>query len=126
MLALLSPIAQSDLRAKYSDKLFCADASPEGGAVTYAAVNQIVSEELWRHCEQRGFDTKLQSPVASYLEEKGVEPESNLQFTQPSNATLDAVSTCIPSPLSEGILFDCLDISCGSGNWSSAHLARGF
>lgn len=126
MLALLSPIAQSDLRAKYSDKLFCTDASPEGGAVTYADVNQIVSQELWRHCEQRGFYTKLQSPVASYLEEKGIEPESNFQFTQPSIATLDAVSTCIPSPLSEGILFDCLEIFCGSGNWSSAHLARGF
>ena len=33
LLACLGPLAQSDLRAKYSDRLYSTDASPAGGAV---------------------------------------------------------------------------------------------
>ena len=80
MVAILGPVAQSDLRAQHSPKLFCTDASPSGGAVLHAEVGSVVTQELWRHSEQRGFYTKLQSPVAEILHEKGFEPESNQQF----------------------------------------------
>lgn len=55
LICALGPSAQSNLRAKYSDHVFCTDASPWGGAVIRAQVGAAVSEELWRHTEQKGF-----------------------------------------------------------------------
>ena len=124
VLAVLGPVAQSDLRVQHSPKLYCTDASPTGGAVIYANVGSQVTEELWRHTEQRGFYTKLQSPVAEILQEKGIEPESNAQFL--SGDPIPQDSPILNKPLSEGIIYDCIELFRGEGNWSTAHVVRGF
>ena len=98
VLSILGPIAQTDIRTKYSSKIFCTDASPFGGAVIAAEVGEQVIEEIWRYSEQRGS----QSPIV-------LPPHSP-----------------IPSALSEGILFDCIELFRGEGNWSEAHSSRGF
>ena len=124
MLAVLGPIAQSDIRVQHCPRMYCTDASPMGGAVIYADIGQNAAQEFWRHSGQRGFYTRLQSPVAEILAEKGFEPESNKKFI-----TKDNPPQLSPAPgraLSEGIIFDCIEIFRGEGNWSEAHKSRGF
>lgn len=55
MLAAVGPVAQSDLPVGYSKHLYCTDASPTGGAVIRAVVGSKVTQEIWRHSEQRVF-----------------------------------------------------------------------
>ena len=124
LLATLGPLAQSDLRAKYSSRVYCTDASPAGGAVCYAQVGTKVSQEIWRHTEQRGFYTKLLSPASATLVEHGLDSDvaDNFCSQPPSDPALMSPSVFnVPSSLSEGILYDCCEIFRGSGNWSAAH-----
>ena len=130
MLSLLSPLAQSDLRAHVSSRVFVMDASPYGGAVCSANIGEAASRELWRHTEQRGCYTKLQSPISEILSEKGLEPETMQVHVAPSQEPSfvhpsESFSFNIPSILSEGILYDCVEVFRGSGNWSHAHIQRG-
>ena len=124
LLAVLSPFVQSDLRVEYSDKIYCTDASPSGGAVISAPIGQTAAEEIWRHTEQRGYYSRLQSPASEILSEKGLEVESMMHHI--SKDPLPEISnSSVPSPLAEGIVFDCLEIFRGSGNWSSVHSSHG-
>ena len=129
LLALLSPTAQSDLRAKYCPKIFTMDASPTGGAVCAADLGSTACKEIWRHTEQRGYYTRLQSPVSSLLTEKGLDSEVAEQFGQKApDVSLNNspfVEPSIPCSLEEGILYDAVEIFRGSGNWSAVHGARG-
>lgn len=122
ILASLAPLLQSDLRVKYSEHIYTTDASPWGGAVCKAKLGTEVTKELWRHCEQKGFYTKLASPVSSILAEKGLETEGQLFG---SDLVLDEHHPHLvfhPSEtLSEGFLFDGIEIFRGTGNWSRAH-----
>ena len=124
LLATFGPLAQSDLRSHYSDKIYCTDASPFGGAVVAADIGSKASAELWRHSEQRGFYTRLQSPSSEILIEKGFVSEAHETFF-PEVPDAWAISDSIPTPLTEGILYDCIEIFRGSGNWSSSHESLG-
>ena len=124
LLACLGLTAQSDLRVGYSSKLYCTDASPEGASVIAADVGVEASKEIWRHTEQRGYYTRLQSPVAEILQEKGFDVCSDELF-QSSSPLPDTCSRSIPSSLNEGVLFDCVEVFRGHGNWSCAHASLG-
>jgi len=126
LLSVLSTMAHSDLRVNYSPYIYTTDASPWGGAVCKAQIGQTASAELWRHCEQKGFYTRLENPVSAILSEKGIDHEGNL-FGEPT-AQEDHSKPIIFHPLpslSEGILFDAIELFRGSGNWSEAHVAMG-
>ena len=129
LLSLLSATAQSDLKAKYCPKIFTMDASPTGGAVCSADLGSTACKEIWRHTEQRGYYTRLQSPVSALLSEKGLDSEVANQFGQRCcDVTLGTepfVGHSIPQSLQEGILYDAVEIFRGSGNWSAVHGARG-
>lgn len=128
LLSILGPLAQTDLRVKFSDRLYTTDASPFGGAVCYSQISEEASAELWRHTEQKGFYTRLQSPVAEILREKGIDPLSEEMFQSDpvASASHDLFQPPeIPRHLEEGILFDCVEIFRGCGNWSSAHASHG-
>lgn len=124
LLASLGPVAQANLRASYSSQIYCTDASPSGGAVIAASVHPNVTRELWRHTEQRGFYTKLVSPVSQILIEKGIDPEA-VQFSPETNQQPQEHCVNIPAILTEGILYDCVELFSGFGSWSKAHAARG-
>lgn len=124
LLAALGPLAQSDLRSSYSPYIYCTDASPFGGAAIKAHIGSTASAELWRHTEQRGYYTRLQSPVSEILREKGYDPEADRLFVPDQPPKPDAFVS-ISRPLSEGILFDCIELFRGSGNWSAAHSKLG-
>ncbi len=124
LIAALSPLVQTDMRVSYSDKIYCTDASPSGGAVISAHIGQTASEEIWRHTEQRGYYSRLQSPASEILSEKGMEPESMMHHAS-KDPLPEASNFSVPCPLSEGIVYDCLEIFRGSGNWSSVHQDHG-
>lgn len=120
-LAILGPFAQSDLRAEYSPFLFCMDASPTGGAICRADIGPKAAEEIWRHTEQRGFYTKLQSPVSEILSEHGIEPLASEIISGHDQDKITWNDSPIPQPLKEGFLFDAIELFRGVGSWSAAH-----
>ncbi len=124
LLATFGPLAQSDLRTRYSDKIYCTDASPYGGAVVAAHIGSTASSEIWRHSEQKGFYTRLHSPASEILVEKGLVSEVAETFVPPQSHAFP-ITESVPAPMVEGILYDCIEIFRGTGNWSSAHESRG-
>ena len=124
LLAALGPLAQSDLRAKYADEMFCTDASPYGGAVIAAHIGQHASQELWRHTEQRGYYTRLLSPVSESLQEKGIPSASENDQPEPCHLP-GLANVSVPAPIHEGILYDGVEVFRGTGNWSEEHSKLG-
>lgn len=124
LLTVMAPMAHSDLRAQHSEFLFRTDASPWGGAVCKAKVGAAVAQELWRHCEQKGFYTRLESPISSILSEKGLDHCGNLFGHSDFDSAIDPQAN-IPMPLTEGYLYDAIEIFRGVGDWSAAHSAMG-
>lgn len=126
LMSVLGFVALSDLRVTHSPHLYSTDASPTGGAVVMTHIGASASAELWRHTEQKGFYTRLQSPVTAYLEEKGLDPDPNSVCPDPKQmCDRQEIFDSIPKALQEGILFDVLEIFRGSGNWTSCHAAAG-
>lgn len=123
-LALLGPVCCSDLRVDVAPVVFCTDASPAGGGICLAEESKTVVAELWRHSEQRGYYTQLLNPSAAILAELGLE---HLDDDLPDTSDLVRDSSIrVPAPVHEGILYDCLELFRGEGNWSRAHAAEGF
>ena len=127
LLSLIAPAIQTDMRTAAAPYLFMMDASPFGGAICRAAMPTVAVEELWRHSEQRGFYTKLQQGPGMVLRELGLEHEEC--FGSPSS---DRVSTPAPLPAKfsrllrdRTIVFDCIELFAGFGNWSKSHAANG-
>ena len=126
LLAALGCVAQSNLRAKYSDQIFTTDASPLWGAVCQASVSPAATQELWRHSEQRGYYTRLKSPASAVLSELGIQSAVDEQYAHdPYDINPLPTPQSVPKPLSEGILYDCCELFRGTGNWSSIHATRG-
>ena len=123
-LCSLSPVCITDLRAQYAPFIYCTDASPEGAGICRAQESTSVVSELWRHSEQRGYYTRLLNPAAEILatkEESFVDPVPHLEPDR-----FEAVDMRLPSVLAEGIVYDCLELFRGEGNWTLAHEAIGF
>ena len=122
-LSILGPVAQTNLRTRTCSKIFCMDASPHGSGICQADETESVVAELWRHSEQRGFYTRLASPVAAVLEEIGIgsEPAFGPDFEPP----LNDIFFPVPRSLREGFLFDCIELFKGEGNWSKCHEEAG-
>ena len=123
-LTWLGPVCMADLRVSLVPKIYCTDASPSGAGICEVDEHPNVVSELWRHSEQRGYYTSLVNPSAEVLAGLG---ES---FEEPPLPESDASpldwSIRIPSSLSEGVIFDCIELFRGEGNWSKAHSEAGF
>ena len=123
-LALLGPMCISDMRVAVAPAIYCTDASPTGGGICVCPEDPHVVAELWRHSEQRGFYAPLLNPAASVLAELGLD---HLEPELPEAADwLDQPEIKVPHPLAEGIIYDCIELFRGEGNWSAAHAAAGF
>eukprot|EP00438_Fugacium_kawagutii_P022150 Skav235748 [mRNA] locus=scaffold803:24495:31367:+ [translate_table: standard] len=129
-LCLLGPLAQADLRAEVCPDIYVTDASPFGGAVCVASSTKFAAEELWRHSEQKGFHTKLQSVAASTLTELGLEPEEvfggSLLETIPDSIADSASVWDAEFDDAESLGYDCLELFSGQANWTKAHVEAGF
>ena len=119
-LSVLGPLLQTDLRTSWCPRLFCMDASPSGAALCSVEAPVTAVQELWRHTEQRGYYTRLEAPASAALRELG--EESLVEY---GSEAFCADFHPVPATLSEGILYDCLEICRGSGSWSLARSAVG-
>lgn len=123
-LCLLGPVCVADLRVGLAPYIYCTDASPDGAGICRSSEEPAVVGELWRHSEQRGYYTQLLTPAAEIL--AGLDEPFHDQ-TIPDVCSPDPeISVRIPSSLSEGVLFDCIELFRGEGNWSDAHAGLGF
>lgn len=127
-LCILGTCAQADLRVGFCPRIYALDASPWGGGIVVSDVSSTATAELWRHSEQRGYHTNLLSEAASCLKELGLESAGEIDqgFEELSDRVPNQTKLRVPPPLREGILYDCVELFRGSGNWSSAHEAHGF
>lgn len=126
LLSVLGSVSHADLRCKYHDKIYCTDASPWGAAVVAAPIEPNVTRELWRHCEQKGYYTRLQSPASAYLSENGLPSEFVESLApEPADNSHGDIFEPVARSLSEGILFDCVELFRGTGAWSKFHEEAG-
>eukprot|EP00438_Fugacium_kawagutii_P015642 Skav215148 [mRNA] locus=scaffold2462:83903:87145:- [translate_table: standard] len=126
-LCLLGPCAQADLRVSFAPEIFSLDASPWAGGIVAADSSPSAVAELWRHSEQKGFHTNLLSPAAELLKGHGIDPEQELLYGEDNRPAepLTAPVVTVPPTLQEGILYDCVELFRGSGNWSLCHQQHG-
>ena len=53
------PLAEADLRAPVSTRLYASDATPTTAAAVSAVVSRAAVDGLYTHAEQKGFYTRL-------------------------------------------------------------------
>ncbi|CAE7242286.1 unnamed protein product [Symbiodinium sp. CCMP2592] len=121
-LVILGPIVQTDMRVSFTPAAFCMDASPTGAGICAAPLPASVVAELWRHSEQKGYYTRLESPAAALLREKGLEPEA-VFGAEPVEAPTAVFP--LPPAMGEGVLYDTLECFSTGGTWAAAHAAAG-
>ena len=115
LLAVLSPLACSELNAEYMPEIFCSDASMEKGAFCSAAVEPRVAQMLWRCSRTKGAYTRLQTPAELVLQRLGIHEEVS------EEADRHLVSPQRPLALQ----FDFVEVFAGSGRVTAAVAARG-
>lgn len=76
-LILLCPLAVSDLRAGFSNKIFMVDASNWGEAVVESPLEGAMAEEIHRRGVQKSAWTRLLNPWKAHLRGKGVLPPAD-------------------------------------------------
>lgn len=123
-LGMLGPLCVADLRVQVAPRVFCTDASPSGAGICECPEAPHVVAEFWRHSEQRGYYTQLLNPSASVL--SGL--NEDFEETDLPDHDQDPIDSTfrIPAPIFEGIVYDCLELFRGEGNWSEAHQRLGF
>ena len=67
LLAVLMPLAVTDLSVPFADEIFCTDASTKKGAILSAPVSPEISEVLWKTARSKGAYSRLLTPVESLL-----------------------------------------------------------
>ena len=118
LLAVLAPLATSELNAEYMDEVFCSDASMSHGAVCHTMVSKEVSQLLWRSCRTKGAFTRLQTPTEAMLDRMG------LRESLTEDADWDDFTTLPERPFA--LRFDFVEVFAGSGRVSVAMQRRGF
>ena len=127
VLCLVAPTFQTDTRAGTAPFVYMLDASPFGGGICRAAMPSVAVGEFWRHSEQRGFYTKLQQGAGLALRELGLE---HCEAFGESEFATQSVVAPLPDKLVRSlrdntVVFDCVELFAGVGNWSQAHARRG-
>lgn len=103
-LSLLSPLAVTDLRARFSQEVYMVDASNWGEAVVSANLSAGMQEEIHRHSLCKSAWTKLLSPFKCHLRGKGVLPaeeelpEGEVPYTE--HPVWETVARCLDFSLS--------------------------
>lgn len=128
LMCVLAPVLQSDLRASAAPVLYMLDASPFGGGICKTELSAEAISELWRHTEQRGYYTKLQQGASMALQELGLEPEPTCG-EEGGVAMLDMPVPPVERPAfslhDRTVIYDCVELFSGFGNWSWCHSDAG-
>ena len=126
-LCLTAPALQTNMRTSATPCLYMMDASPTGAGICRTDFPSHAADEFWRRSEQRGYYTKLQQGPGLMLRELGFEHFE--QFGEPEQHCLQARQS-LPLKFSKQlhdhtIVFDCIELFSGQGNWSTCHQAAG-
>jgi hypothetical protein len=78
LLAILMPLALSDLGAEFMPMVFATDASSTKGAICVADVPVRTVRALWRSCRCKGSYTRILSPAEVILRNNGLFSEEKL------------------------------------------------
>ena len=84
MLAVLSPLMATNVRADFATTLFATDASLGKGAIVETEVPKEWSQLLWDGCSKQGHYTMLDSPYRELLKHVGEELEEEDEQAVPS------------------------------------------
>ena len=120
-------ILQTDLRVDVAPAIYMLDVSPYGGGICKVDFPRGAVSELWRHTEQRGSYTKFQQGAGLALQELGFEPEPPCG-PEADNHLLDSKHnfvSCTKTPRDYTIIYDCIELFSGFGNWSKSHSEAG-
>ena len=101
---MLGPLFRTDLRVTYHTELYALDASPFASGICSVQVGSAAVAELWRHCEQRGFYTRLEGPASALLRELGLDEDSGAGEVFGSRSV--GPPAVLPRPLCEGLIWD--------------------
>ena len=71
LLAVLAPLAISNIAADFHSKVFCTDASMERGAVLEAPVSETIAKVIHRSLKSKGAYTRLQQDPEEVWKEDG-------------------------------------------------------
>eukprot|EP00435_Cladocopium_sp_Y103_P019932 s4028_g4.t2 len=80
LLAVLVPLALSDLGAEYCGKVFSTDASSDKGAICWADLSLPVVKTLWKTCRSKGSYTRILSPAEQVLRHNNLLEEEKLDI----------------------------------------------
>ena len=78
LLAVLMPLALSDLGAENYPRVFATDASNDKGAICRSELSLPVLRALWKSCRSKGSYTRILSPAEKILKSNGMFDEEKL------------------------------------------------
>ena len=114
LLAVLVPLAVSDLGASYFPGVFSTDASKLKGAICVADAPKRTVAALWKSCKTKGSYTRLLSPAQEVLRENATWDEIELMMSMPQEPQ---------RPLANS--FDFIEIFSGSSKVTAEVATRG-
>ena len=95
-LVVLSPLFETDLRARWASELVCTDASSAWGASVAARVPPDVTAELWRHRDRRGGYVRVGDDWETLRATASLSSERDQRIVE--NAARLADSDPVPAP----------------------------
>ena len=134
LLCLLGPVISTNVRANPSSLLYATDASPFAAGVCSAPVGEEFSYQIFLSGSLKGHHTMLSGAVTNYFKEcsASARVRGDADELEEDFETLDQlVGNEIPlgqpqRTLTEGILFDVIEVYRGDRRWSEFHTALGF
>lgn len=75
LLAVLSPLAVTDIAADFHPEVFATDSSKEKGAIVSAPITPVKAKMLHRACQSKGSYTRLVPKSTALLKMAGFEVE---------------------------------------------------
>ena len=113
LVAVLLPLALSDLSAEFAPQIFATDSSKDKGAVVSSLVSPRIAEYLFKSCKTKGAYTKLEQPHEEALRWA--------MLSEPPGEVLSRPSVDRPM----AYRFDFIEIFAGSGKVTHYVALRG-
>ena len=104
LLAVLSPLMETNLRAPVAACVHTSDASPTGAGGTVAPLLGEAAREMWRHRERRGFAAVLEQYEALYQKATGREEVAGDDFA-PNREWVSEVVASLPHRVTQRFRF---------------------
>ena len=119
LLAVLSPVACSNLAVPFSKEIFATDASNTGGGIAVAEADEEVVKMAWRSADRKGSNVPMMRKTQAILASHDMDFEEVPIHDELSNA-----GASVARPL--GLHFEFIELCGGSGVVTKALIRKGF